>query len=391
MSQPQQQRPAPVADIRQEGSRWYNAPPTAEEFTTWFTENVFLEEGLKHERYLSGFTMIPAEETVKYVRDFNANGGAITDERKRLTYVPYPKVDVRILYFWELMALHQHDWHAIIEFEDVPPAGDDAIDRITTGLPEGFYTYRAPNSDDGTKWSYYVCCTMKISIYAKPIEWVTITTKTRLPDGSEIEIEKRVPAQPPIRSGRGTKQVPMKKKYADDSALMKAETGAKGRALGAAGIFVVPGAGIATAEDMLDLAQQGSTGVTVGAAAAQPPQPILTPAERAAKERADITDRVKALIEEAKDLPGVTDAFRAYMQEKNIRELNALTTESLKGAATTLERLVQAAREATPVEPQEEPEVERDDFAKRAEELAAQGADENAAAPEEVSGDGEPS
>jgi hypothetical protein len=68
----------------------------------------------------------------------------------------------------------------------------------------------------------------------------------------------------------------------DENAPMKAQSGANGRALGNAGMLIIPGSTIATAEDMTEALSGESTGVaaelpaTTRAAAT----PVETPAQR---------------------------------------------------------------------------------------------------------------
>src|SRR5204863_2609716 len=114
----------------------------------------------------------------------------------------------------------------------------------------------------------------------------------------------------PLLQGTGTKQTPLAKQWADDNALMKAETGAVGRALGMAGILVV-GTGVATAEDMQEAAAGPSGAAAASSAGATLPGEAPAPQEAGAA--------VPAQVEEPKPEEGRTftddGELRAYARE----------------------------------------------------------------------------
>lgn len=351
-----------------EGARWINERPTAEEFAEWFKKNVPLDPGLSAENYVGGVVLIPAKETAKLVTGYNqVTGAAMIDERDQLVFVPYGKVETRIAYYWDLLAAHP-DWTGDIEYivtarPSVEPIatkeqvlhGEQIIDRETSRvpavaqiveqLPDGFFLMSVPV---GQSFSHFLCCTIQVTV--------------------RDEVGKL------LRKGRGTKMVSLTRSsrsgdrvWADENSIMKAETGALGRALGVAGIFVIPGSGVATAEDMLELGQNSDAAtqqtpapqeITPAAVERQPSQ-VSTSVEEAQDERAKLTERARALLQEANDdFPGVIDEFRAWGAQRKppVRDLNALGDAELKGAVKRLEKLLEAAKSAPEPEPTREPD-----------------------------------
>jgi hypothetical protein len=343
-----------------EGARWINERPSSEEFGQWFRDNVKLHDGMDYERYVGGVVLIPAvDEKAKYVKGFAANGAPIIDQRPELSYIPYGKVETRINYFWDLLESKAGEWYG--ELEPIatprpsvqPVASNELIEeggrviqrdtsrvpitaQIVEQLPEGFFLMSVPVNNALT---HFLCCSYRCAIYSR-------------------ENPER-----PLRQGRGTKMVPLvlgrQQFYADQNSIMKAETGAMGRALGTAGIFVIPGSGVATAEDMQEAlvaqptAQQSETAgeeATTGPAspAAEPVPVVRTAPERAADEHATMVQRARDLLTEAQaDYPGVLERFRDWgaQREPPVRNLNELRGGALRGAVRTLERLVDEAKQ----------------------------------------------
>lgn len=251
-----------------EGGRWVNERPTPEEFADWFLATMKVDPALAVEDYMGGVVLIPAlDNKAKVVVGFDNDGRPLVDERPELSYIPYAKVETRIQYFWDLVAAHREEWVAVVEHVESPRlAAEDprmealsaigavegwspelieqlgkflgalrpgALAQLAHQLPTGFSLATVPVGDG---YSHFLCCTIRVAIYDRQ-EWLSASGEARA-------------ALAPLRSGRGTKQVPLTKSYnqrvwADEGSLMKAETGALGRALGAAGIFTIPGSGIA--------------------------------------------------------------------------------------------------------------------------------------------------
>jgi hypothetical protein len=288
-----------------EGSRWYNMRPGGDELAQWFA-NVPLHEGMKHEHYISGITLIQAKASSEEVFGFDELGLPEMRERKDLVYVPYPKVETRVAYFWQLMELHE-EW----EGEIVPVA---AVGGDPFGLPPGFFRYTATKPDQ--KVVSFIACSMQVRVWER----------------SRHTKDVRMVMGPPP----GTKAVPAATRWdADPNALMKAETGAVGRALGMAGMLVVPGSGVATAEDMLEALQSPPP----GAAAAELPDAGGVP-----ESDEQLRDRANALVDE---LAGVDakalEQFREWARGRNLT-LATAQGSVLRGVVRKLEGMVEAAR-----------------------------------------------
>lgn len=309
-------------------------------------DNVPFDEGMDPKDYVGGMTLIPAEEKVKYVSGVAQNGTAVISTKTQLVYVPYPKVEARVSYYWKLLEQHEQDWQGVIEPIITPRIEDDsAIGKINRILPEGFYVLPVPVQD---AYTHFICCSTSVKIYQRPV-------RTTVHDGRVIITDA------PIRQGRGTKQIPLLKRgyqnnppYADDVALMRAETGALGRALGMAGILIIPGSSIATAEDMLE----GFGTVPVASQAVEadpqqltlpevePPKPIQTGAEREQSER-------EQLVVEARQVLGVLneehkDAYKEFgvwaaAKDPPVRDIGALDGAALRGVVKKLKALLAAA------------------------------------------------
>jgi hypothetical protein len=213
-----------------EGSRWYNQRPPADDVSYWFSTAVRLHDGLEHEHYIGGVTLIQATEKSDEVASFDKDGLPIIRERRDLVYIPYVKVETRVAYFWTLLERHP-EWRG--EILPVPNASSDEL-----GLPPGFFRYVAADPKNAGKTVSFVGVSMQVMIYER--------SRTTGQD------------RPLITPAPGTKLVAAASKWdVDPHALSKAETGAVGRALGMAGMLVIPGSGVATAEDMQELGQPG--------------------------------------------------------------------------------------------------------------------------------------
>ncbi len=278
----------------QEGSRWINKRPSGEEVAAWFRENVTIHEGLNPADYVGGVVLIGATEKLKVVK--RAQGGTTQIvEEDRYTWTPYAKVETRVKYFWDLMALHD-DWVGVIEPVEVAQLEDPGV--YNRNLPPGFYRLPMQLKETG-QFAHYVGCSMRVVIYrAQGLEWRSrgtgVLPTDREPTERELQVylhlQQDVLRGIPVASyPPATKMIPTLDRYGkeDPYALMKAETGAVGRALGMAGMLVIPGSGIATAEDMNEVV---ATGVGVGEQAALPPDAPL-PKEA---DEAEVREKIQA-------------------------------------------------------------------------------------------------
>jgi hypothetical protein len=368
----------------QEGSRWLHAKPTGAEFAAWFNENVPVHDGLDASKYVGGVTLISATEKVKLTK-FKQNGDPYTHEVEHAVFIPYAKVETRVKYFRDLMEAKADEWIGVIRPADVQRYADveQMQRRFFNGhLPPGFFihpqTWFASQKENV---SLYIGYAAEVLVYRKD-DW----------------FEKGHDAHPVI-SGFGTKAVPAQKNYPDDTALMKAETGAVGRALGMAGMLVIPGSGVATAEDVQEAqasetvtpqASPEATPATVAAvattthapeapaAATQAPAQATTtapegqpvPQAGAGEEPSDedMRQAVAAMISRLEsEHPETLERFRAWYreqsQQRNMGELHTLQGPALRGIVRRLERALataetekQAAAAAGPPEPPAEGE-----------------------------------
>lgn len=355
-------------EVRRDGSRWFNGRPDAAEFSKWFKENVAMDPALEQhrERYIGGLVLIPAKEKSQ-VPNVGQNGNIFFTEREELTFTPYPKVDARIAYFWDLMAAKREEWHGVVE--PVPttrPEGTGALAQMQQSLPDGFFIMTVPV---GEKYTHFICHQVRVAVYAKPI------SMERHPITREMEIIGR-----PLIEGCGTKMVPLltgrTNPWADPNSIMKAETGALGRALGFAGVFVVPGAGAASAEDMLEMMTNPATAAVDQQVEADPPPvekpkrmnapvqtdaPAKTGAEQADDEKQVLIENIRAIGSELQaNHKDAYEAFAEWCRERKppIANLGSLTVPALKGVQTKLTRLRDEAQQradakAEPVDPKD--------------------------------------
>lgn len=366
-----------------EGARWINKRPDPEEFAEWFEQNVPLDDGMKHKDYVGGMTLIPGTEKVKHVKGMDSQGLPVIGEKEQLSFVPYPKVEARLSYFWRLMEHRSKDWHGLIK--PVLPAeaivDETAIGKINQTLRPGFWILPVPV---GEAYTYFICYTCAVRVYQKPIQFGF----QEITDAEGVTTRKRIILDEPIREGEATKQVALVKRwgsnppYADDTALMRAETGAKGRALGMAGILIVPGSSIATAEDMLE----GFGGLVPATAEAQTQAedagsgeklPVITTpqtgAEKAEQTREEIINEARALLQELHDQHSDTyTEFLAWSRAKNppVRNIADLDGPALRGCLKKLQTFVKDAREKAATVAAQDASAEAPDAAAEAPEPA---------------------
>lgn len=348
----------PDLEVVQEGSRWRHGPPSPGELGAWFKEQP-LHPGMAgdHERYMGGLVLISSKEKVSRTRVAN-NGAAYVHEDEEVVYTPYVRVDTRIAYFRDYVANHR-DW--IAEIKPVPAhvIADPTSPYFNAHIADRGFAVHPISVNNRT--TFYVVCTMEVAVYEQE-SWASRVK------GQEVK---------PILQGIGTKQVAMTRSYgnnansayADDNCLMKAETGAVGRALGFLGMLVV-GTGVATAEDVQEATtEQGASVSTPDAklppvvnregepvqAAAAPVQAI----EAAVPEvedpgAADEALRAQALTlqkEMQEQFPATWEAFMEWWRDRSFGGLATLTGPALRGAVMKLERDLDAAKNAPPEPP----------------------------------------
>lgn len=319
MPQPQQQIPSIPELTLREGSRWRHHRPNAEEVAAWFAQQP-LDAGMDHEHFVGGVVIIPAGEKVKYSTDRG------TQERFEQTFTPYVQVGTRIAYFHQL-AEHR-EMISVIEAAKVPIIDDKQSAFYNGNMDPGYWWHIVRTEENAVR---YLCCTMRVALY---------TTEEFYKEGGK-----------PLREGRSTKQV---MGGADINQLAKAQTSAIGRALGVAGILVI-GTGVATAEDMLELAGQSGT-LPTAADAELPSEP--TSAAPAVDPEAELaTLRARALEMQSTlqtETPLGWNSFAAWWTERAKEEkwakLDDVPLDSLKGVVARMEREHQTALTAEPVD-----------------------------------------
>jgi hypothetical protein len=174
-------------------------------------------------------------------------------------------------------------------------------------LPPGFF--RLPVQDSTGKFVHFLCCSQQVRIYTAEGEPCTI-----------------------MAPATGTKMVPLLTRWGvDENAIMKAETGAVGRALGMAGMLVLPGSGVATAEDMQEMqAAEGRPSVAVEAQL-----PTAAPDDQIRARIAELSVQLQS------DFPGRMEDLQAWAREKKI-DLDDIKAHQLRGVLRALEKRIEA-------------------------------------------------
>jgi pyruvate/2-oxoglutarate dehydrogenase complex dihydrolipoamide acyltransferase (E2) component len=133
---------------------------------------------------------------------------------------------------------------------------------------------------------------------------------------------------------------------ADENALMKAQTGAIGRTLAFAGMLVIPGTGVATAEDVQE-AIAGGVSLSGDSGAPQAALPVSAPSEAAeAPETAAASEpreRVAELVGALQEFPDALKEVHAWAEERKI-DLADIKDPQLRGAVRKLETVLEKAR-----------------------------------------------
>lgn len=337
-----------VVEVVQEGSRWRHGPPTPEVLGDWFKKQP-LHDGMDHDRYVGGLVLIPSTDKIKRTKIAN-NGSTYVSEEEEATYAPYVGVDTRVRYFRDYVAMHE-DWVGKMTPVPAKVIEDTGSAYFNAHIADRGFAIVPIRTGEST--TFYVACTMEVAIYERE-SWAA---KVR---GERAE---------PILQGVATKQVSMTKSYGtnartsypDDNCLMKAETGAVGRALGFMGMLVI-GTGVATAEDVQEATSGERPAPQADPAlppvvtregtpveAAQEPQAAQEPAVGPAQdpEAADEALREQALTIQKEIQEQFPDAWTTYMEWYRSRGFGAISTlsgPSLKTAVQKLERDLDAAR-----------------------------------------------
>lgn len=301
----------------QEGCRWLHNPPSGAQFADWFGSNVKIHDSLEHGDYVNGITLIPNTEKLKVTVE--RNGEHAIEEVERLSFSPYPQVETRIRYFW--------DWCAA---QDLLGEIDIlTVHRQHSQLPRGVFQ-SVVKSQDGRKEFIWLGAKCQVRAYERDV---------RFPRG-------RLVLDPPP----ATKTVPLFNRFGPDvNAAMKAETGAIGRALGFAGMLVIPGAGISTAEDMQELTSGSppAAGGDIAPEAALPEprttEPLEEPTEDQGKVLRDLVNELAAELQ--KDHPDVWSDIQAWAKERGT-DLENIPPAGLRPIERQLRRKLDAAKKA---------------------------------------------
>lgn len=286
---------------KREGSRWIGDKPSGKEVADWFLANAPMHEGMNAEDYVTGVVLIPAREKIKLLAD-----GKLV-EREQQTWTPYVKIETRIAYFWKWVALHP-EWVGAIEPADVQRLELEGV--FNAHLPAGFF--RLPVQDSSGRFVHYVCCSMQVRIY------------TRDAEGLDHNI---------MEPAAGSKMVAMLNRFGvDDNALMKAESGAVGRALAMAGMLVIPGSGVASAEDMNEMLANEGRSASVSVDPTLPATPTT----------GSLVDEVQTLsVRLQSENPGAFEELELWAAEKGL-DLNDLKEHQLRGVHRALLRKLDA-------------------------------------------------
>lgn len=315
-----------------EGNRWVNIQPSGAEISEWFSSAVPIADELEAKDYVAGVTLIPNEEKAKTVTGWDQGNNPIIRKVTDLILTPYMRVETRVKYFHDLMLVTGA--HGFIE--PVPAEKGDGR------LPAGFFRM-AVATGPGAEVRF-IGCTMRVVVYAKDSL-----------DYKEVVADKRSGEKKIVRTGKivleavGTKIVPaLSYDRADNNSIMKAETGAVGRALGMAGVLVIPGTGIATAEDMQELESLPADVAAASAGAVLPEEgeESVVAAPKPPDTDEKLREEAAALIEAMGKFPETLKEFKGWAAERGFQRLSEVTSPALRGLVKRAESMLQQAEAA---------------------------------------------
>lgn len=314
-----------------EGNRWVNLAPTAAELSEWFTKNVEVDPKLKAEDYVGGVTLIPSNEKTKEVVGWNEANSPQIEDVWDLVFTPYIRVETRVKYFHDLMAAHD-EWLGVIE--------PSAPEKQDIRLPAGFFMMATKTSD--SREIRFVCCSMKVTVFKAS----TLKSERVLKDSRQGLYETVRQGKAILDPPAGTKVVPVafNSGSVDSNALMKAETGAVGRALGMAGMLVIPGTGLATAEDVQEALIQRE-GDPRGAETAALPEGAASVAEDGPEREEDLRKQAAEAIARMKVHPGTESEFKSWAAERGFTRLSEVISPALRGMVRRAEKMAVEAEE----------------------------------------------
>jgi hypothetical protein len=212
------------------------------------------------------------------------------------------------------------------------------------GMAVGFYAMKVALPDG--KMVSAVCYTARVLVIEGEVEWEEEVD----PDG----VTRLYPHGKIVMAGaHGTKSVPLVDRWGrfDANAVMKAQTGGVGRALGYAGMLVIPGTGVATAEDMREALDQGAT---PGSPPAAPQEPQEPPPGAPAGDLALRGEAVAIMALLREQHPEALAEFQAWARERKFRKLSEVQGPALKGLVKKLQKI----RDEVQAEPPEGAQAE---------------------------------
>ena len=289
-----QNRNGGSAESIREGGRWLNAAPPSAEVADWFKDNVKLHEGLTHDEFIGGVVLIKSAEKISRNPD-----------KFRDVFTPYAKVDTRIDYFWKWCALHEY----LGVIEKVPHTFSDERWRV---LPTGFFPAAYLGADG--KFRYNLGCEIRVGVFEKDLR-----------SGGR--------GRPVIEPATAVKVVAW---GSEPDTFLKCETGAVGRSLGMAGMLVV-GSGVATAEDITELAGHEEAELPAAAPLADDADSVQPTVERTlADEWAELQQRIES------DFPGLADDLESWAQERQI-DVTSVKETQLRAVVKQAQKLIDGA------------------------------------------------
>lgn len=316
--------------LGREGNRWVNERPSGEELSTWFMENVPIDDRLKHAHYVAGVTLIPANEKTKELVGWDEGNSPVLRDVWDLVLTPYIRVETRVAYFHDLMA----------EEKTVGLIEPVELDEQDPRLPKGFF--RLVTTVGTNLEVRYIGCTMQVTVYKKgTLQDIKVSLDKRTGEEGLVRVGKILYQYTPA-----SKVVPvLSYDKPDPFSLMKAETGAVGRALGMAGMLVIPGTGIASAEDLQEAANMEKAPTPVDASL---PDDDFESAAQVTVEGTDeeLREQATAIIEELGEFPLVVAEFKAWAKERGYSRLSEVTQPALRGLVRRAQNMLTDARKS---------------------------------------------